>query len=146
MTQPASTATSNAREQSLAEYILIQDLRAGHHGLVHPNLEWRKAVDLAKENIDLKLALKEAAPQTDSELRLENRRLMEEILKLRAIPSARASHPDSVRLDWLEKQGNGLWWIARQSTTGRGFRLHQDPHGDYATAREAIDAHLPEAK
>lgn len=51
---------------------------------------------------------------------------------------------DKERLDWVELQTNGLVWIARQSETGRGFRLHNErpqhspmPFG--YTAREAID-------
>ena len=31
---------------------------------------------------------------------------------------------DKERLDWLEKQSDGSSCIARQSNTGRGFRLH----------------------
>lgn len=51
---------------------------------------------------------------------------------------------DTERLDWLESKSNGMPWIARESTTGRGFRLHNDQSGSfgsvYPTARDAIDA------
>lgn len=49
---------------------------------------------------------------------------------------------DTARLDWLEAQGNGAPWIARQSAIGRGFRLHNSEHRDpgLPTARAAIDA------
>lgn len=49
---------------------------------------------------------------------------------------------DKQRLDWLEKQSGGNFWIARQSTTGRGFRLHNchELMSARRTAREAIDA------
>ena len=54
---------------------------------------------------------------------------------------------DSRRLDFLEQAGAalspGMKWVCRPSTTGRGYRLHQDPHpevGQYDTVREAIDA------
>ncbi len=50
---------------------------------------------------------------------------------------------DKKRLDWLEEQtaGYGEGWIARDSTQGRGFRLHETTLKDARpTAREAIDA------
>lgn len=50
---------------------------------------------------------------------------------------------DKARLDWLTAQstGYGNGWIARQSTTGRGFRLHEHGgEGCHPTPREAIDA------
>lgn len=49
---------------------------------------------------------------------------------------------DAARLNVLEAQAEpGMKWIARPSTTGRGYRLHQDPNfGEHATARDAIDA------
>lgn len=53
---------------------------------------------------------------------------------------------DRERLDWLEKQSDGSSWVARQSNTGRGFRLHNTGRDDSwndkcrGTAREAIDA------
>lgn len=53
---------------------------------------------------------------------------------------------DSKRLDWIEAQTNGRSWCARQSSTGRGFRLHNTiyaPSSD--TAREAIDAAIKSA-
>lgn len=59
---------------------------------------------------------------------------------------------DTERLDWIESQTNGLIWIARQSTTGRGFRLHNaystrtDSKLESATAREAIDKAIEHQK
>lgn len=50
---------------------------------------------------------------------------------------------DTERLDWLQAQaiGYGNGWLARESTTGRGFRLHETEHEDAKpTVREAIDA------
>lgn len=47
---------------------------------------------------------------------------------------------DRERLDWMEAHGNGQPWIARQSDTGRGFRLHNSTRtGGSDTVREAID-------
>lgn len=49
---------------------------------------------------------------------------------------------DTERLDWLQSQtaGYGGGWVARQSSTGRGFRLHESSHPDARpTVREAID-------
>jgi chromosome segregation ATPase len=47
---------------------------------------------------------------------------------------------DAERLDWLQAQGfAGLGWVARNSTTGRGYRLHQDAAG-CVRVRDAIDA------
>lgn len=46
---------------------------------------------------------------------------------------------DKERLDWIENQSNGDDWIARDSTTGRGFRLHNTTGNVEKTAREAID-------
>lgn len=56
-----------------------------------------------------------------------------------------ATAPDTVRLSWIEAQSNGMNWCARQSTTGRGFRLHNSEmrtnyRTHHRTAREAIDA------
>lgn len=46
---------------------------------------------------------------------------------------------DTRRLNFLESRGcDG--WIARMSTTGRGYRLHQSHGNPFATARDAIDA------
>ena len=50
--------------------------------------------------------------------------------------------PDKERLDWLEAraQGYGHGWIARDSTTGRGYRLHESSQpAAVPTARAAID-------
>lgn len=49
---------------------------------------------------------------------------------------------DTELLDYLERmgKGTGLKWIARPSATGRGWRLHQGPNGEYDTPREAIEA------
>lgn len=51
------------------------------------------------------------------------------------------SPTDHDRMQWIEDQAKpGLAWVARQSTRGRGFRLHQSRTlGDWSTAREAID-------
>lgn len=56
---------------------------------------------------------------------------------------------DTQLLNWIESQGTpGMKWIARRSTTGRGFRLHQSPdrealawgaHCCGDTLREAIE-------
>jgi len=61
---------------------------------------------------------------------------------------------DTEILDWIEKQGNGDKWVARQSVTGRGFRLHNTsgegwgwlPVGGYRTAREAAIAAMEESE
>ena len=52
-----------------------------------------------------------------------------------------AERTDTERLDWLQNQTTGYGgWVARQSTTGRGFRLHESEHPDnLPTVREAID-------
>lgn len=55
--------------------------------------------------------------------------------------SLHEAQKDKERLDWLEKQSSGDPWIARQSESGRGFRLHNTLRdGASPTAREAIDA------
>ena len=57
---------------------------------------------------------------------------------------------DKQRLNWLEKQGAGRLWIARQSWTGRGFRVHNCEKKEFnkkftgKTAREAIDKAMKE--
>lgn len=45
---------------------------------------------------------------------------------------------DTEMLDWLETQSNGSYWIARQSTNGRGYRLHNTSIPGSKTARDAI--------
>lgn len=50
---------------------------------------------------------------------------------------------DKEMMDWIESQTDGSCWVARQSGTGRGFRLHNlGPRDHHAlagkTAREAI--------
>lgn len=47
---------------------------------------------------------------------------------------------DASRLDYVELQSNGDLWAARNSSTGRGYRLHNDSVYGFHTAREAIDA------
>ncbi len=55
---------------------------------------------------------------------------------------------DTERLDWLEKQCASLPWVARHSSTGRGYRVHNTYPNmpglppTYPTAREAIDAEI----
>jgi hypothetical protein len=45
---------------------------------------------------------------------------------------------DAERLNWLNSKGAN--WICRDSTTGRGWRLHQTSREDVsATVRDAID-------
>lgn len=54
-----------------------------------------------------------------------------------------AARADTERLDWLEAQarGYGRGWIFRESTSGRGMRLHETTRvGASLTARFAIDA------
>ena len=47
---------------------------------------------------------------------------------------------DKERLDWLDQRGTlDLNWVARESSTGRGYRLHQTHQLGHATTREAID-------
>lgn len=46
---------------------------------------------------------------------------------------------DKDRLDFLDAKG--AQWIARDSSVGRGYRLHQDTYmGKHVSARVAIDA------
>lgn len=48
---------------------------------------------------------------------------------------------DTERLDWLESKGNGNAWVARESLSDRGYRLHNTTKLDGRdTVREAIDA------
>ncbi len=48
---------------------------------------------------------------------------------------------DSHRMDWIEAQTDGNGWEARQSSTGRGFRMHNSRSADASiTARIAIDS------
>jgi hypothetical protein len=50
---------------------------------------------------------------------------------------------DTERLDWLTAKGRRLpvGWVVRDSSTGRGFRLHQtEGRESYADPRKAIDA------
>lgn len=60
---------------------------------------------------------------------------------------------DTQRLDFLEKMGNGMPWWCRESTQGRGYRLHNSPdtqpfphEGKGSTAREAIDTAMAYVK
>lgn len=58
-----------------------------------------------------------------------------------ATERAEKAEADAKRLDFIESRGTpGMLWHSRQSTTGRGYRLHQDPSGEFLSAREAIDA------
>lgn len=52
-------------------------------------------------------------------------------------------HEDSVMLDFLDAK-TGSNWIARESVSGRGFRLHQSSDAVHATARDAIRAAMRE--
>lgn len=72
--------------------------------------------------------------------------MREEIVYLKAQIAAKQAQPergpsdDTARLNWLEAHGlPGLGWVARDSTTGRGYRLHQDSAG-HVLVRDAIDA------
>jgi hypothetical protein len=54
---------------------------------------------------------------------------------------------DTELLNFLEAAGKltNYKWIVRQSATGRGWRLHQDPKGgEYSTPREALAAAMKE--
>lgn len=56
-----------------------------------------------------------------------------------------AARADVERLDWLEAQKKqyGSGWCCRNSTTGRGMRLHEHSGGlgeTYPTVRAALDA------
>lgn len=54
-------------------------------------------------------------------------------------PSAVQGLTDGERLDFLQKTGmKNRGWLARQSSTGRGYRLHQD-HTGFEQVRDAID-------
>ena len=62
-----------------------------------------------------------------------------------AAPDERAAlNKDTERLDWLQQKGvkSGLGWIARESVTGRGYRLHQATADGptWSSPRTAIDA------
>lgn len=50
---------------------------------------------------------------------------------------------DKARLDFLQRQSSYRPWVARASTTGRGYRLHTTSRGEEegarADVREAID-------
>ena len=52
---------------------------------------------------------------------------------------------DAELLDFLDSM-NGFKWLARQSVTNRGFRVHQAPDGIYDTARQAIRAAIASQK
>ncbi len=47
---------------------------------------------------------------------------------------------DADLLNFLSDMGesNGLKWVARPSSMGRGWRLHQDRDGEFDTPRQAI--------
>ena len=45
---------------------------------------------------------------------------------------------DKARLDWLDSMSDGRCWEARQSTTGRGYRVHNSS-GGHKMIRDAID-------
>lgn len=49
-----------------------------------------------------------------------------------------AAPTDTALLDFVEAQGDGSPWVARQSGTGRGFRVHNDKDGKHLTVRGAI--------
>lgn len=57
-------------------------------------------------------------------------------------PSATAVHPDTARLDFIERMGRNSNWVARHSNTGRGYRLHNDKDGIALSARAAIDMEM----
>lgn len=69
---------------------------------------------------------------------------MERIRQEIADAELSALREDRARLDFLESQGDGSAWVARQSETGRGYRLHNTSRGENQgarpTVREAIDA------
>lgn len=67
--------------------------------------------------------------------RLEN---LEELVVLRE--TSRAGRRDTNRLDFLESKATPpLGWLCRDSSSGRGYRLHQGSGYTATTAREAID-------
>lgn len=62
-------------------------------------------------------------------------------LLLEAKKALEQQSEDSRILDFIDSQP-GFKWLARQSSTGRGYRIHQGSDGVYKTAREAILAEL----
>lgn len=91
----------------------------------------------------------DTSPSTETKHELE--RSTEEIHRLTAIIDRLNLEmvdlrKDRERLDWLESKTDGSSWVARESATGRGFRLHNTGRDDShqfdarSTARGAIDA------
>lgn len=52
---------------------------------------------------------------------------------------------DYERINWIESHGDGSGWIARESTTGRGFRVHNS-NQSHNSLREAIDTAQHDAR
>lgn len=55
-----------------------------------------------------------------------------------AIPELREALRDAERLNFVASQSNGDGWICRRSSTGRGYRVHNDRRSTISL-REAID-------
>lgn len=53
--------------------------------------------------------------------------------------------PENLLDVWARHAAPGMKWIARNSTTGRGLRLHQDRDGLFATPEQAIAAYVAAA-
>jgi len=51
---------------------------------------------------------------------------------------------DKERFDFLEKHKNGYGngWVCRESTTGRGLRIHETSNINLHTIRDAIDYYI----
>jgi len=54
------------------------------------------------------------------------------------------SNKDTERLDFLQNKtvGYGAGWVLRDSTFGRGMRLHESSLGTSTDVREAIDIYM----
>lgn len=86
---------------------------------------------------------REGAPVTQSGLNRIMAHVDELLAEHKRLQNAlEEARKDSARLDWLENQSSRYGgWIARESSTGRGYRLHETSRREASdTARAAIDA------
>lgn len=103
---------------------------------------WNSLWLKANEEASAEMFNRETLPPNHQAV-LQAKALRRTIIAFAATFSERGTR-DTERLDFIERMGINQNWVSRHSTTGRGYRLHNDKDGTALSARAAIDTAMRE--